>query len=85
LFQSPNNRTLLSAAPRARSGAAGGMQATARLVGMTSGAALAALVFRLAPAHSETVSLLLGAALAIVAAIASALRLTGKARGSVPL
>jgi DHA2 family multidrug resistance protein-like MFS transporter len=84
LFQSPNNRTLLSSAPRARSGAAGGMQATARLIGMTSGAALAALVFRLAAAHSETVSLLLGAALAIVAAIASALRLTGTPRGGPP-
>lgn len=76
LFQSPNNRTLLSSAPRARSGAAGGMLATARVVGMTSGAALAALVFRLAPTHSESVSLHIGAALAVVAALASTLRLT---------
>ena len=75
LFQSPNNRTLLSSAPRSRSGAAGGMQATARLLGMTSGAAAAALVFRLAPGHSESISLLTGAALGVVAAVASTLRL----------
>jgi DHA2 family multidrug resistance protein-like MFS transporter len=75
LFQSPNNRTLLSSAPRARSGAAGGMLATARLIGMTTGAALAALVFRVAPAHSEMVSLFMGAGLGILAAVASALRL----------
>ena len=75
LFQSPNNRTLLSSAPRSRSGAAGGMQATARLVGMTAGAALAALVFRLAPGRSESVSLYIGAGLAILAAVASTLRL----------
>ena len=36
-FQAPNNRTMLAAAPRARSGAAGGMLATARLLGMTVG------------------------------------------------
>jgi DHA2 family multidrug resistance protein-like MFS transporter len=78
LFQSPNNRTLLSSAPRARSGAAGGMLATARLIGMTSGAALAALIFRLAPAHSEMVSLFMGSGLGILAAVASALRLTTK-------
>jgi DHA2 family multidrug resistance protein-like MFS transporter len=75
LFQSPNNRTILSSAPRARSGAAGGMQATARLVGMTSGAAAAALVFRLAPGHSEAISLFTGAVLGVVAAVASTLRL----------
>jgi DHA2 family multidrug resistance protein-like MFS transporter len=76
LFQAPNNRTLLSSAPRSRSGAAGGMLATARLIGMTTGAALAALVFRVAPAHSEMLSLFTGAGLGIVAAVASVLRLT---------
>jgi len=77
-FQSPNNRTLLSSAPRARSGAAGGMLATARLVGMTSGAALAALVFWMAPSHSEPVSLIIGAAIGVGAAIASTLRMAIK-------
>ena len=37
LFQSPNNRTIVNSAPRQRSGAAGGMLATARLLGQTSG------------------------------------------------
>lgn len=38
LFQSPNNRTMISAAPRERSGAAGGMLATARVLGQATGA-----------------------------------------------
>jgi hypothetical protein len=32
-FQAPNNRSMLSAAPLSRRGAAGGMLATARLTG----------------------------------------------------
>jgi DHA2 family multidrug resistance protein-like MFS transporter len=43
LFQSPNNRVLLSSAPRERSGGASGMLSTARLLGQTVGAALAGL------------------------------------------
>ena len=39
LFQSPNNHLLLSSAPSYRTGGASGMQATARLVGQTTGAA----------------------------------------------
>ncbi len=75
LFQSPNNRTMLSSAPRSRAGAAGGMLAIARLIGMTAGAAAAALIFRLVPAEAESVGLLIGAALALAAALASTLRL----------
>ena len=37
LFQSPNNHTIISAAPRNRSGGASGMLGTARLLGQTSG------------------------------------------------
>ena len=48
-FQAPNNRAMLAAAPRSRSGAAGGMLAMARLLGMTAGAAMTALVFHFAP------------------------------------
>ena len=47
LFQTPNNRAILSSAPRERSGAGSGMLATARLLGQTSGAALVALIFGL--------------------------------------
>lgn len=74
LFQSPNNRTMLSSAPRPRAGAAGGMMATARLTGMTGGAALAAGVFRLVPNDAEPVNLHIGVGLAAVAAIASIAR-----------
>jgi MFS transporter, DHA2 family, multidrug resistance protein len=40
LFQSPNNRTMIAAAPRERSGGASGMLGTARLLGQTIGASL---------------------------------------------
>jgi DHA2 family multidrug resistance protein-like MFS transporter len=73
-FQAPNNRSMLSAAPLARSGAAGGMLATARLTGQTIGATLAAISFRVAT-HSETVALTVAALLAGMAAIASGARL----------
>ena len=54
-FQAPNNRTMLAAAPRTRSGAAGGMLAMARLLGMTLGATVVALVFHLAPERAEPI------------------------------
>lgn len=47
LFQSPNNRALMSAVPRERSGAGSGMISTSRLLGQTVGAALVAVVFHL--------------------------------------
>lgn len=50
LFQSPNNRALMSAVPRERSGAGSGMISTSRLLGQTVGAALVAVVFNLTQA-----------------------------------
>ncbi len=44
-FQSPNNRAIISAAPRNRSGAASGMLSTARLSGQTIGGVTVALIF----------------------------------------
>ena len=86
LFQSPNNRTMLLAAPRSRSGAAGGMLATARLTGTTVGTALTALIFSLATRHAEFIELSLAAALAVLAAIVSMARLNGAGiRGTTPL
>jgi DHA2 family multidrug resistance protein-like MFS transporter len=73
-FQSPNNRTMLSSAPMDRSGAAGGMLATARLTGQTIGATIAAIALRYA-AHAETVSLVAAAAFAFTGALASLSRL----------
>ena len=75
-FQAPNNRTLLSSAPRSRAGAAGGMLAAARLTGMTVGASAAAFIFRLAPRNAETVALLTAASLAAMAAAVSLARLS---------
>lgn len=45
LFQTPNNSTMISAAPRSRSGGANGMQGTARLLGQTLGTTFVALIF----------------------------------------
>lgn len=44
LFQTPNNRTMISTAPRERTGAASGMLSTTRLAGQTIGASLVALM-----------------------------------------
>jgi DHA2 family multidrug resistance protein-like MFS transporter len=73
-FQSPNNRTMLASAPMERSGAAGGMLATARLTGQTIGATLAAISFRFA-ANAEQVALGAAALFAAGAALASLSRL----------
>ena len=49
LFNSPNNRAMITAAPRARSGGASGMLGTARRSGRPSGAALVAMAFGFFP------------------------------------
>ncbi|TPE48862.1 MFS transporter [Amaricoccus solimangrovi] len=73
-FQAPNNRTLLASAPRTRAGAAGGMLAMARLLGMTFGAALTAIVFHAAPDGAERISLAIATGFALAAAAASRAR-----------
>jgi len=79
-FQAPNNRILLSSAPRTRAGAAGGMLATARLTGLSAGATLAALFFRVAPKNAEPIALLVGAGFAVAAVLISLTRLAKRAR-----
>ncbi|WP_211632353.1 MFS transporter [Paraburkholderia nemoris] len=74
IFQSPNNRTMLSAAPRERSGGASGMLGTARLTGQTLGAALVALIFGIAPQNGPTVTLYVAACFSAVAAVVSMMR-----------
>lgn len=76
LFQSPNNHTIISSAPRHRSGGASGMLGTARLLGQTTGAALVALMFNLFGDHGTHASLLLAGGFATVAALVSASRMT---------
>jgi DHA2 family multidrug resistance protein-like MFS transporter len=76
-FQSPNNRAMVSSAPRARSGAAGGMLGTARLFGQTLGAAGVALLFRAFPEHGSNYTLGVAAGVSLLAAIVSMVRLRG--------
>ncbi|GAB5100547.1 MULTISPECIES: MFS transporter [unclassified Caballeronia] len=78
LFQSPNNRQIISSAPRHRSGGASGMLGTARLTGQTLGAAIVALIFGVEPQHGPLIALGVGAGFAATAALVSLLRLTGK-------
>jgi MFS transporter, DHA2 family, multidrug resistance protein len=86
-FQSPNNRAIIVSAPRERSGGAGAIQSTSRLLGQTIGAALVALIFGLAgPAGgtSPTVAILLAAGFSAVAGIASVSRLLNVVRRPGP-
>ena len=75
LFQSPNNRAMITSAPADRSGGASGMLGTARLLGQTTGAALVALLFGRVPQHATTTALFLASGFAATAAIVSSLRL----------
>lgn len=81
LFQSPNNHTIISTPPAHRSGAAGGMLATARLTGQSIGAVLLALLFSFLASHSTAGSgaaplaaLALGGSLSLLGAVFSTLR-----------
>lgn len=66
-FSSPNNRTMIGSAPKARSGGAGGMQATARLLGTTLGTTVVALCFQVAGPAGPRVALAAGVAFALAA------------------
>ena len=79
-FQAPNNRAIMGAAPRRRSGAAGGMLAAARLTGQTLGAAAVAILFRAYGEAGSNYALAMAALLALTGAVISLLRLaTGPA------
>ena len=82
-FQSPNNRAIISSAPRERSGGAGAIQGTSRLLGQTIGTAIVALVFGYAGpggGTSPTVAILLAAGFSAMAALASVARLLNRMR-----
>ena len=74
-FQAPNMKAIMSSAPSDRSGGASGIVATARLVGQTTGAALAALCFGLVGREGATTALILGAGFAVLGCVMSMLRL----------
>jgi MFS family permease len=89
LFQAPNNAAVMGALPRARLGSGGGLLATARNGGMAAGVALAGALFaaRAGPDASGAAflagwafALRAGAALALLAAAASLVRMPSPAR-----
>ena len=73
-YQTPNNLTLMTAGPPARSGAASGMVAVARTVGWSLGGAAVALIFGLRGAPGAVTCLWTGAAVALFGAIVSVSR-----------
>lgn len=75
LFQSPNNRTILSSAPKPRSGAAGGMLATARLLGQTAGAVAVGAAFHLSGVGIAPHLMLAASIAALIAAAFSLTRM----------
>src|SRR4029077_12660471 len=81
IFAAPNNRLMMNAVPRERSGSAGGIIASARTLGQTLGAALVALVFGLfdfsggAAADAARAAIWLGAGFAAAALLIGSLRL----------
>jgi len=73
-FQTPNNRAMLSSAPRSRSGAAGGMQATLRVFGQSFGTALVAIAFSLPVTYGPTLALIFASACAALAVAVNCVR-----------
>jgi DHA2 family multidrug resistance protein-like MFS transporter len=83
-FQSPNNRMMLTSAPRERAGAAGGMLGTARLTGQTFGAVMTAVFLHLFGSQGEVVGLWVAAGFAALAALVSLSRTAVRATRPVP-
>lgn len=85
LFQVPNNRNMLLSAPRGRSGAAGGLQGTARLTGQTLGAVLMTLLFAtMSMDVAPRLGLGIAAVMTLLAGLISTLR-AAPGRGQSPL
>jgi len=75
LFNVGNNRNMYLTAPLARSGAAGGMQGSTRLLGQTTGAIILTLLFSLVSADlAPQLGLGIGAVMTLLASLVSALR-----------
>ncbi|SAK95512.1 major facilitator transporter [Caballeronia glebae] len=76
-FQTPNNRIMLTSAPHERSGAAGGLMTMARMIGLSLGAALAAVAFGLYGQGGARVALMgaaLSAALGVIVGVVRVVR-----------
>lgn len=75
LFNVANNRNMFLSAPMSRSGAAGGIQGTARLLGQTAGAVMMTLLFnRFSADSAPQLALSAGALLSLLAALTSMLQ-----------
>lgn len=79
LFQTPNNIVMVIATPIERTGGAGGLQSTARLVGQTLGATLVSVIFDMTPSDSVSAKVCLWVAVvfAVIAGSFSISRLGG--------
>ena len=73
-FQTPNNKAMLSAAPRERAGAAGGAQATTRVFSQSIGAAIVALALALPVNVPTQMALWIGFVCGLMAAAINILR-----------
>lgn len=82
MFQTPNNRIILGTAPRERSGAAGGLLGTARLIGQSLGAVGVALCFHFGGASPAFWALTAGAVAAALAGAVSFSRLLAQSATS---
>ncbi|SEQ09364.1 MFS transporter, DHA2 family, multidrug resistance protein [Devosia sp. YR412] len=74
IFQAPNNKVMIGSAPRARSGGAGAIQSTARLLGQSIGVALLAIVLGTGINGAFSIGLGIAAGLAVAGILPSALR-----------
>ncbi|MBG1233273.1 MFS transporter [Aestuariivirga litoralis] len=74
MMQSPNNRVIISSAPRERSGGASGLQALGRLLGQSFGAIIVALIFAFGAGNDVSFVAWTAAALSLLAAGASVMR-----------
>jgi len=79
LFNVSNNRNMFLSAPSGRSGAAGGMQGTARLTGQTIGAVTLTMLFAFLPANDvPQIAMPVGAVLTLTAGAVSIFRLPSR-------
>ncbi|MFP3796280.1 MFS transporter [Paraburkholderia tropica] len=83
-FQTPNNTTMMTSGPVARSGAAGGLVAVARTVGWCLGSSLVTMLFQLNVADRTTKCLAVAAAFAAAGAVVSLARGLTTSGASVP-
>lgn len=74
-FQTPNNRALLAGAPRHRAGAAGGMQATTRVLGQSLGTTMVGLSFSLSAEHGASLGVMVAIVCAFMAVLVNVFRL----------